>query len=263
MDYEIPLLEAKDIRCRVKQADYLPWDKSKVQAMYLLYKDSRCDMDILDRVFGKMNWQRTHEVIKNNLYCNVEVWDKDKKCWIRKQDVGIESHTEAQKGEASDAFKRADVNWGIGSELYTAPKIFIELGDKEYYTDSKTGKLKVNNFFIISVKEIHYNENRIIDGLVLADNHGKIRFSSGIYKDGNKPIEPPKKASTAKAKAEKIPQYVTITNDKCCIYTNAYGMINIDKLQDDKLKDFLKVAAYKQAWPYINSLIEARACTGK
>ena len=89
----------------------------------LLYKDARCDMKILDETVGPENWQRNHEVINSNLFCNVGI-----KCdgeWIWKQDVGVESYTEAQKGEASDSFKRACFNWGIGRELYTAPFIFF------------------------------------------------------------------------------------------------------------------------------------------
>ena len=45
------------------------------------------------------------------------------KQWIAKTDCGVESFAEKEKGEASDAFKRAGFNVGIGRELYT--KIFI------------------------------------------------------------------------------------------------------------------------------------------
>lgn len=89
----------------------------------LLYKDARCDKRILDEVFGSMNWQDRYEEVKGNMYCSVGVYDDEKKEWIWKQDCGAESFAEKEKGEASDAFKRACFNWGIGRELYT--KMFI------------------------------------------------------------------------------------------------------------------------------------------
>ena len=91
----------------------------------LFYKNARTDMDILDETFGAFGWQRTHEFKDGKLYCTVSVWDDEKKQWISKEDVGTESNTEAEKGQASDSFKRANVNWGIGRELYTAPFVFI------------------------------------------------------------------------------------------------------------------------------------------
>ena len=94
----------------------------------LLYKDARCDMKILDETVGRQNWQRIHEVINGSLFCNVSIYDEEKKQWITKQDVGVESYTEKEKGQASDSFKRACFNWGIGRELYTAPFIWIPSG---------------------------------------------------------------------------------------------------------------------------------------
>ena len=50
--------------------------------------------------------------------------------WVCKEDTGTESNTEAEKGLASDSFKRAGFNWGIGRELYTAPLIYVKSEDK-------------------------------------------------------------------------------------------------------------------------------------
>lgn len=47
--------------------------------------------------------------------------------WITKEDVGELSNVAANKGRASDAFKRAATNWGIGRELYSSPKIQLIL----------------------------------------------------------------------------------------------------------------------------------------
>lgn len=89
----------------------------------LLYKDARCDMNILDETVGSMNWQRSHS--RDNANCTVSLWDENKKQWISKEDTGTESNTEKEKGLASDSFKRACFNWGIGRELYTAPFMWI------------------------------------------------------------------------------------------------------------------------------------------
>ena len=93
----------------------------------LLYKDARCDMNILDETVGSMNWQRGH--LRENANCIVSIWDAEKAQWISKEDTGTESNTEAEKGLASDSFKRACFNWGIGRELYTSPFIWIKAED--------------------------------------------------------------------------------------------------------------------------------------
>lgn len=95
----------------------------------LLYKDARCDMRILDETVGPENWQREHYECKGNLFCRVGIKMPDWNDWVWKSDCGTESYTEKEKGEASDSFKRACFNWGIGRELYTAPFIWIKAGD--------------------------------------------------------------------------------------------------------------------------------------
>ena len=96
-----PLL-ASEIECRVGT---MKPDGSGCSL--LLYKDARVDMRILDEVFGEMNWKRHHDVVNGNLFCTLSIWDNEKKEWVSKQDVGTESSTEKEKGQASDAFKRA------------------------------------------------------------------------------------------------------------------------------------------------------------
>lgn len=91
--------------------------------MILFYKDARVDQTILDETVGPMNWQRHHS--RDNANCTVSIWDEGKKQWISKEDTGTESNTEKEKGLASDSFKRACFNWGIGRELYTAPEAKI------------------------------------------------------------------------------------------------------------------------------------------
>lgn len=112
-------LRADEIDVRVSQVK----DGEKPGVILLLYKDARCDQNILDETVGPMNWQRHHS--RENANCIVSIWDEDKKQWIEKEDTGKESRTESEKGLASDSFKRACFNWGIGRELYTAPFIFV------------------------------------------------------------------------------------------------------------------------------------------
>ena len=109
-------LRADEIECRVQSV-------KENGLVLLLYKNARCDMNILDETVGAMNWQREHYECKGNLFCRVGICTEYD--WVWKSDCGVESNTEAQKGEASDSFKRACFNWGIGRELYTAPFIWV------------------------------------------------------------------------------------------------------------------------------------------
>lgn len=125
----------------------------------LLYKDARVDQNILDETVGPENWQRSHELIGDNLYCTVSIYDADKKMWVSKQDVGTESNTEAEKGQASDSFKRACFNWGIGRELYTAPRIKINLGNG------------IDKYTKFDVQDIGYDEDGNINKLRISANN--------------------------------------------------------------------------------------------
>ena len=169
---EIRLLTTEDIDVRVAQTIT---NNGEVKVSLLLYKDARVDMKILDELFTPMGWKRTHKLIGDRLYCQVEVWDTEKKEWICKEDVGTESNTEAEKGQASDSFKRACVNWGIGRELYTAPRITVTLNDKEYSKD-QNGRIRVYAQF--TVKSIGYDKkSRSINSLEIQDRFGNVRYS--------------------------------------------------------------------------------------
>lgn len=174
---DIPLLTEKDIECRVQSVSRAK--TGRVGAVLLLYKDARVDMRILDQVFGPGNWQRTHEVINGNLFCNIDIWDAEKRAWVRKQDVGVESNTEKEKGQASDAFKRAGFNVGIGRELYTGPFIYVELADNEFYSEGQNGRKEVLKCYSntrFTVTHVAYNDRREICELVIADRNGNVRF---------------------------------------------------------------------------------------
>lgn len=186
METKIRTLRAEEIECRVQSV-------TPKGCILLIYKDARVDMKILDEVYGNNNWQRTHEVINENLFCNIDIWDNDKKAWVRKQDVGTESNTEKEKGQASDSFKRAGFNIGIGRELYTAPFTWVNLQPEEITEFS--GKKQLAKGINFSVKEIEYNEQREITKLVIVDQKGVVRFPSGKITEA--PKEQPKEVKTA------------------------------------------------------------------
>ena len=126
---EIRPLTAEDVEVRVGAVGYNA-DKKMGWASMLLYKNARIDMAILDEVYGPENWQRDHKEIKGVVYCGIGVYDEHKGLWVWKWDAGTESNTEKEKGEASDSFKRAGFNWGIGRELYTTPPIYLDAAVK-------------------------------------------------------------------------------------------------------------------------------------
>ena len=102
----------------------------------------------------------------------MEVWDAQKDQWIAKQDVGTVSFTEKEKGQASDSFKRACVNWGIGRELYTAPFIWIPAGSMKI--QKKGEKYVTTDRF--EVKSIGYNANREIVSLEIVNASGAVVY---------------------------------------------------------------------------------------
>lgn len=166
MEVKFRTLRPDEIECRVKQItnDYL---------VILLYKNSRVDMDLLDETVGPMNWRRRH--CRENANCIVSIYDTDKKEWVPKEDTGTESNTEAEKGLASDSFKRACVNWGIGRELYSAPRIRVRTSECRV-EQGRNGKPVCKDSF--SVSHVNYNDARKIDQLELVNNRtGKVVFS--------------------------------------------------------------------------------------
>ena len=172
---EFRLLRENEIDCRVSQI-------ASNYCTLLLYKDARVDQNILDETVGCMNWQKRY--VRDNANCIVGIWDEEKQQWVEKEDTGTESFSEAEKGLASDSFKRACFNWGIGRELYTAPSIFIfprkDMGakvkddeeSKEFF--EKNGKYTTKTKFYVDL--IGYDDKRCINNLVIRDNKGNNRF---------------------------------------------------------------------------------------
>lgn len=147
---EFRVLTADEIDCRISTCNQ--WGVG-----LLLYKDARCDQNILDETVGAMNWQRHHS--RDNANCIVSIWDNEKKQWIEKEDTGTESFTEAEKGLASDSFKRACFNWGIGRELYTAPNMFVFAKDLKSLEQQSTKWTCRDSF---KVTAIEYIDKKIV-----------------------------------------------------------------------------------------------------
>ena len=186
------LLTARDIDCRIQQIT----DKG---LSLLLYKDARVDMDILDETVGALNWKRAHT--RDNANCIVSIWDRDKEEWVSKEDTGTESNTEREKGLASDSFKRACFNWGIGRELYTAPFIWIS-ADKCSKIEKRERNGKIfwvcNDRFVVT--DIGYNDHREINRLeIINAKTGDIVYSFGKgAKLTQKPVSTPPEGKDTK-----------------------------------------------------------------
>ena len=178
-DLTIRLLRADEIECRIATIN-------ENGVSILLYKDARADMKILDEVFGVFGWKRNHASIDGNLYCTVEVLNKETGEWIAKQDVGTTSYSEKEKGQASDSFKRACFNIGIGRELYSAP--FIWLPSSVVTIQRKNDRFVCKENFV--VKHIEYNSEREIVGLVIATDKGKVVYELKANRTENEDKKP-------------------------------------------------------------------------
>ena len=90
----VRLLQADEIECRVAVIN-------EKGLSLLLYKDARVDQKILDETFGMFGWKRSHQCIDGNLYCTVEIRDRETGEWVAKQDVGTTGYTEKEKSPES------------------------------------------------------------------------------------------------------------------------------------------------------------------
>lgn len=191
---EIRLLRADEIECRVGNI-------SEKGLSLLLYKDARVDQKILDETFGRFGWRRSHQSIGGSLYCTVEIYNQDSGEWIGKQDVGSmgRSEQEKEKTMASDSFKRACVNWGIGRELYSAP--FIWIPSSKAKIEERNGKCVCYERFIVA--DIQYDEGREIRSLVIADGRGQRVYEWQSEKPGRKNAQP----GTGRVTARQIDSY--------------------------------------------------------
>ena len=162
-------------------------------ATILAYKDARVDMNRLDAVCGE-KWQKDYKVIEGNLYCGVAIKIEDE--WLWRWDVGTESFSDKQKGQASDAFKRACFNWGIGRELYNYPIIQVKLYTNEFNINEYQGKKSAKQTYDLKLKEwvwtVEVDNDGCVKSLIGKDQNGVIRYSypNGAPKQPQQPQQP-------------------------------------------------------------------------
>ncbi len=168
----------------------------------LLYKDARVDQSILDETVGPYNWQKSYS--RDNANCTVSIWDEDKEQWISKEDTGIESFSQKEKGLASDSFKRACFNWGIGRALYESPDIFIPADKLEHFSApsaSDSGKCAET----FKVTDITYSEGqRSVTSVTIAvmyysKEECRLTFGEKAQEEKPKTKPAPKKENTVPA----------------------------------------------------------------
>lgn len=166
-------LRADEVDVRLAEA------KDGRKATLILYQNARSAMTILDSTLGPTAWQREYYEAAGLLFCKIGIFNSDTNQWLWKSDTGSKSNIEEDKGLASDAFKRAAVAWGIGRELYTAPRISVELNEKDMFNGKVCQSFRVG--------EMEVNEG-VITKLTILDRWGKTRYSF----PQSFTIEPPK-----------------------------------------------------------------------
>lgn len=238
MNINFRLLRAEEIEVRIASCN-----RGGVQL--LLYKSARVDANILDETVGNLNWSKTYT--RDNHNCILSIWDSEKNCWIQKEDTGTESYSEAEKGLASDSFKRAGFAFGIGRELYTAPNIFIFASDLVTYKDDG---MKCRCYDSFRVVEVVYNHNRTINSVVIENlnTHRTYRFENPtlecktIILDAPAPQEAPTPTSaiTPQAKTDLTKMKEQKTNNSSSANVNNNSTIQkpkkrITKKQQEEL----------------------------
>ena len=179
-------LEISDVDFRVQSIN------NGGYATILAYKDARVDMNRLDEVLTPLGWQRDYKLIDGKLFCGVGIWFSSINQWVWKWDVGTESNTEKEKGQASDAFKRACFNLGIGRELYSYPIISVKLKTDEWEKKKDfNGKERAVATWDLRIKDWRWY-SEFTDGnisfLAAKDQNGEVRFKWGTMKP--KDVEP-------------------------------------------------------------------------
>lgn len=222
-------------------------------ATILVYKDARVDINRLNAVYGVGMWQRKHEMINGVLYCSVGVWNKEINQWCWVQDCGTESMTEKEKGQASDSFKRACFNLGIGIELYDYPRIQVKLNDNEVQSYQYQGKTKYKQSFELNLNKWKWidqvNEKGELTGLWGYDEKNVNRFSYGTYIDPNKKEEKPKEL-TPEQKAENLERNIKEIQkvvDKKNQSTVSEADLTAIKLKEIKESTVKEIKRYKES----------------
>lgn len=177
-------------------------------------------------------------MIDGNLYCTVEIWDKEKQQWIGKQDVGTASYSEKEKGQASDSFKRACFNWGIGRELYTAPFIWIPA---EKTTIQRKGD-KYTSYNRFSVFSISYNEQREITALSIINEKGELVYEKKAtsVKENSKKEESQKMGRLTSLQKKTLEKELERTGVSLETVLDRYGIHTLEEMTGEIYKKALQ-----------------------
>lgn len=228
------LLRADEIEVRIAQVK----DTEKVKGVsLLLYKTARTDANLLDETVGPENWECDFKVVDGVLYGGIGIYFEDKDRWVWKWDAGTESNTEAEKGRASDAFKRAGFKHGIGRELYSAPFVWVK-SDK---CEIKNGKC--SDRFCLT--DISYDKNGDIAYLVITnETKGVVAYSMG-----KKPVKKeakPEVVSDDKASVEDL-AFITseATKEELELVMKSYKLSKIEDLTADQARKTIKAIKYR------------------
>ncbi len=109
-------------------------------ATCISYLEPRDIAQVLDDTFGHYNWQDEYYEVQGSVYCKIGIWSDIRKQWIWKSDAGEtkrdylkeiylkatetdryklnQEMENVSKTQATDAFKRAAVKFGLGRFQY-------------------------------------------------------------------------------------------------------------------------------------------------
>lgn len=187
------LKESMDYKFRVQSTKF-------GKATILSYVDSRGVQDRLDEALGAENWQDKYQIIDGNLFCGISVKVSDgegRSEWVTKWDVGTESNVDKEKGNSSDAFKRAAVKWSIGRFLYSLGTITLKAVT---HTNNKDYPAKSDGTILWSTEEL----NEYCKDLAAKGITDDTKFQKSAPKQPVKPTPPPvKKVEQPKGESAK------------------------------------------------------------
>lgn len=146
----------------VRKGQFIGEDKSKCEL--LLYKTARTDYALLDETFGPFGWSIQYKTENGMLFAGIGIKDPVSGVYIYKWNAGAEQNFEREKSLASDCAKRAGFAWGLGTELYSSPKIVVPNENKAY-----------------KVSEISYEDGKIKD-LTITDKFDNVIYSYRDFK---------------------------------------------------------------------------------
>lgn len=178
-------LTASEVEVRL-QSDKPDKDGNK---KYLLYMDARAARRLLNERFGIYGWQLLYEHVNGQLFAKLGIKDPESGQWVWKMETGNESTIEGEKGQVSDALKRAVVTLGW-DELYSSPDIRFN----GYSTGNR-------------VQTIEYDTtNRRIIRLVIVDRYGKVVYNWAANQQPQQPVQAPIQPNTAPVTPQPVQQ---------------------------------------------------------